>query len=175
MPGGGWPGTADAVRSALWAVRRHVLGPVVTIGHSAGGHLAVLAVSGTDPVPVTGIIALAGVLNVHLAHQAGLDGDASAALLGALPQAAPGRWQQADPAMQRHHVPARLVHGDADVTVPLDQSTSWMSSRGRGDASAQLQVLSGTEHFALIDPQAPAFAALCRAIDELTDGHVVQT
>jgi acetyl esterase/lipase len=41
MPGGGWPGTAVAVREALRAAVEAAAGrPVVVIGHSAGGHLA---------------------------------------------------------------------------------------------------------------------------------------
>src|SRR3954469_3797173 len=76
--GGGWPGTFADVAAAAKYLRTLTplydldLGRVVTMGHSAGGHLALwLAGCGkiaegdplhvADPLPLSGVVSLAGV------------------------------------------------------------------------------------------------------------------
>src|SRR5690606_5506800 len=76
MPGGGWPATGAAVARAVTTVGRVEAGrrPVVLVGHSAGGHLAVWALhqvaSGAAAlVPgLAGAVSLAGCLDLDLVH-----------------------------------------------------------------------------------------------------------
>lgn len=171
MPRGGWPQTGDAVRAGLRAVVQAATGantgPVVAVGHSAGGHLAVLAVSGDDPVPLAGVVSLAGVLDLALAEAMNLDDGAARALLGTAPDADQARWRSADPTRQRHHVPVVALHGESDVTVPPALSRSWSRSRTPADAAHTLTLLPDVEHYGLIDPTSPQFAVLTAAIEEL--------
>src|SRR5579864_1380245 len=88
-PGGGWPGTLLDVALAADHLRELAadygldLDRVVTMGHSAGGHLALwLAARGRipagetlytpDPLPLRAAVALAGVADLRRAWELGL-------------------------------------------------------------------------------------------------------
>lgn len=170
MPGGGWPGTLAAVEHALRLLLSATDLPptVVAVGHSAGGHLAVSAAAPGRVPGLAGVVALAGVLDLHLAARLDLDRGAATALLGSAPTLEPARWAAADPARQRLTVPAVLIHGDADEQVPVEVSRAYLASRTPADAPCRLLELPGVEHFGLIDPLAPPFATLLSALAELT-------
>ena len=86
--GGGWPTTFDDVRAGIDALdeiarteidRTEIdgvpLDRVVTIGHSAGGHLALWA---AHAIPgVTGVVSLAGVTDLRRAYDLGLSSNAN--------------------------------------------------------------------------------------------------
>ncbi|HTN79598.1 MAG TPA: alpha/beta hydrolase, partial [Acidimicrobiales bacterium] len=91
--GGGWPVTLDDVRDgidALTALEGMPLDRVVTIGHSAGGHLALWAATATGAV--TAAVSLAGVTDLVEAHRLGLSSDATGSFLGGSPTEVPGRY-----------------------------------------------------------------------------------
>ena len=57
-------------RSTSWPTCRSTARRVVTIGHSAGGHLAAWAATREDPrVAVTGVVSQAGVLDLQRARE----------------------------------------------------------------------------------------------------------
>ena len=98
--GGGAPQTfqdAAAVAAAAEAGAAPGEGPreVVLVGHSAGGHLALLAAA-RPGMPVTRVIAVAPVADLARAHELGLSDGAVAELLGTGPGFA-GRLAAADP------------------------------------------------------------------------------
>src|SRR5437867_13024989 len=68
-PGGGWPGTFDDVAAGALHLKTIAaefkldLNGVITIGHSARGHLALWLA--TEFRPLTGAISLAGVLDLR--------------------------------------------------------------------------------------------------------------
>lgn len=159
---GDWPAMAADVLAAIEAVRADPDLPdrTVLLGHSAGGHLATWAAY--QSVPVTGVVSLAGCVDLHLTRDLGLGDGAAAALMGAAPEAV---WRAADPAMLgRPPVPVRLVHGAADDRVPVEISESFQAAAGNG---LPLQVLAGCGHFELIDPTSPYFAHTVAAIDAI--------
>ena len=90
MPGGGWPGTCDAVADALRAVVADPALPdrVVAVGHSAGGHLVTWCASSPDGGPrprvagLVGVVPLAGVVDLRLADDLALGDHAVRGLLG---------------------------------------------------------------------------------------------
>lgn len=171
MPGGGWPATGEDVAAALAAVRRAEAGtlPVVLVGHSAGGHLAVWALHRPEARGVSGAVSLAGCLDLHLVHDLGLDDGAAAALMGSTPQGEPAAWAGADPArLGRTAYPVVVVHGDQDEQVPLQVGRSWWERAGTPDRD-QLLVLEGTTHFSLIDPGHAAHATLLAGVQALLD------
>lgn len=145
---GGWPTTADDVRSAarrlpeLLASRGLAGGPVRALGHSAGGHLVLwLATTG---VPLERVVALAPVCDLGAALERGLGDGAARAFLGdASPEAA-------DPMRLFHDGVAtdvRIVHGVDDEPVPVALSRGFVADHPQVTLT---EVPGG--HFELIDP-----------------------
>ncbi|CCH28813.1 hypothetical protein BN6_14890 [Saccharothrix espanaensis DSM 44229] len=147
--GGGWPETGDDVLAAIDALDSDV----ITLGHSAGGHLAVWAAARHPRV--LGAVAQAGVLD-FLAHpqvtrRAG-------ELLGGTPDEVPERYADASPAaLLPIAKPLVLVHGEDDEDVPVEQSIGFAEAAG-----AELVVLPGVSHLDLITPGTSAWVT-CRS------------
>jgi acetyl esterase/lipase len=163
--GGGWPGTLEDVAAAVDALagRPEVApGRVVSLGHSAGGHLALWLASRNDvPVPMTGVVSLAGVADLVRGHAAGLGSGAVADFVGGGPEEYPERYAFASPAaLLPLGVPQLLVHGARDEHVPIDQSRSYgRAARAAGD-EVELLELPAADHFDVVDPEHPAWAAV---------------
>jgi acetyl esterase/lipase len=169
MEGGGWPGTALAVRDAVDAALAAAAGrPVALVGHSAGGHLALWA---AGERPVAAVVSLAGVCDLESAARAGIGDRATQALLGAEPYADPDLYVAASPIRRLPlGVPALLIHGDEDNRVPIEQSRSYAAAaRAAGDDCA-LRELTDTDHFQLIDPAAAAWTLTRARLQALTGG-----
>lgn len=152
--GGGWPATFDDVRAGidvLTTIDGLPLDRIVTIGHSAGGHLALWSAAATGAV--TGVVSLAGVTDLEKAHRLGLSSDATGSFLGGSPAEVPDRYAAASPiALLPLGVPVLLVHGDRDENVPVELSASFAdAARAAGD-DVDLVVRPGIDHFELIDP-----------------------
>ena len=147
-------GAADTladVRAAIDA-RPDVPGPVVGIGHSAGGHLVTWAAAGGG---LTHVVAQAGVLDLRAAHALGLGGGAVERFLGHPPGPAD---DDVDPVRQVPlGVPVWCVHGRDDDIVPLEQSRTYVEAARAAGATATLVEVAG-DHFAVVDPDAPAWA-----------------
>lgn len=161
------PGRPDLAVEDVHAAVRAVAGmpdlggrPVVLVGHSAGGHLALLAAATLGfPHAPAGVLALAPVADLRLAQRLRLDGDAVPAFLGEDAAARP----DLDPAV----LPAptgtvRIVHGTGDGIVPLQVSESYV----RHHPGAVL-VAVDCGHFALIDPRSAAWRTVQGAVDDL--------
>jgi acetyl esterase/lipase len=158
--GGGFPATFADVAAAYDKVAElDVLGgqPVVALGHSAGGHLAVWAASrtpttpgGTATITPTTTVSLSGVLDLSAAATEDLGGGATQALMGGGPDEV--TYPQADPSQM---VPAKgrivAVHAKDDEIVPADQSTTYVRLDHAAGGDAQLVTVPGG-HFDLIDP-----------------------
>ena len=171
---GGWPTTLADVAAGLDVLADLDDVPtddVVTVGHSAGGHLAVwlaarhrLAASapGADPVvrPVAAV-SQAGVVALDDAIEARLGDGAVEDLLGGRE---PDRLAVADPAgLVPLGVPVVCVHGTEDDTVPVAQSRALLRRmRAVGDDCVVRELPGG--HMDVIDPAHPLWLAV---LDEL--------
>jgi acetyl esterase/lipase len=185
MPGGGWPGTLDDVAlltdTGPAVVASAVPGRVdpaarpVLVGHSAGGHLAVWSASrhrlpAGSPwhrarPPAVGVVSLAGVLDLRLAHRLGLGGAATRALLGGTPDECPDRYAAADPTgLVPTGVPTVLVHGRDDEEVPLEVSEAYRSAARAAGQEVTLHSLAGVGHMSLVEPGSAAWPAVLEAI-----------
>ncbi|HWD01538.1 MAG TPA: alpha/beta fold hydrolase [Amycolatopsis sp.] len=134
---GGWPGTLDDVRAALAAIP----GEKIAIGHSAGGHLALLASAG-----VSAVVGLAPITDVPRSAVEGL-GEGAASLF--LPEPDPA----ASPLTRVPlGVPQLIVHGDADVRVPVDHSRAYVAAAREAGDAVDYAELPGVDHFRVIDP-----------------------
>lgn len=158
-------GAADTlvdVRAALDA-RPEVDGPVVGIGHSAGGHLVTWAAAGGG---LTHVVSQAGVLDLRTAHELGLGDGAVEAFLGHPPGPAD---DGADPIRQVPlDVPVWCVHGRADDVVPIGQSRAYVAAARAAGATAELVEVEG-DHFVVIDPDSTVWARTLEILDAL--GH----
>ena len=171
--GGGAPATFDDVAAGIDALARTGLdlSTVVTLGHSAGGHLAAWAASRTrdprwaDGVEVTAVVAQAGVLDLGAAHEAGLGDGAVEALLGHPPGAADAAY---DPVRQVPlGVPVWCVHGTADDVVPLTQSLGYAAAARAAGASVEVLEVPAGDHFVVIDPASAAWRRTVAVLEGL--------
>jgi acetyl esterase/lipase len=161
--GGGVPETFDDVAAGI--DRLGSLGldlsTVITLGHSAGGHLAVWAASRPG---VTAAISQAGVLDLRAAYAEGLGGGAVEALLGHPPGEAD---DDCDPITQVPlDVPVWCVHGTDDDIVPISQSRSYVAAATAAGARAELVEVEG-DHFVVIDPASQAWRQTLAILDGL--------
>jgi acetyl esterase/lipase len=147
-PGGGWPGSLEDVVLAVELAKTLARQPVL-VGHSAGGHLALLAAKRTR-LPV---VALAAVCDPPTWRN-----DAVAAFFGG-----GSRVPEASPLAQAPTgTPTILVHGTGDDVVPFEQSRRYADAAG-----ATLRPLEGAGHFEPIDPRSPEVDVTLRAVQEL--------
>jgi acetyl esterase/lipase len=139
--GGGWPASAQDVVAAIDDLGE----PVDVVGHSAGGHLALIA--GAEG-RATRVVGQAAVTDVEAGIEQNLgDGVVARFAEGAdLDEVSPVRRAPLD-------VPVLLVHGADDDTVPPSQSEAF-AARG-GDVA--LSVREGEGHFEHIDPSSGAW------------------
>jgi acetyl esterase/lipase len=186
-PGGGWPGTfldvgagADLLRE-LGPRYGLDLGRIVAVGHSAGGHLALWLTArrklrpdsairgGANPIPIEGVVSLAGVDDLERALREGVCDDMAAELLGARPEEAPDRYRESSPVeLLPLGVRQHLVSGARDDTVPAAFARDFEArSRALGD-EVTLTVLEDAGHFELIAPSSSAFPAVRNAVRKLT-------
>ena len=170
-PGGGWPGTfldnalaTDHLKS-LASTHNLDLNRVITIGHSAGGHLALwLAARGKIPpsdalytpplFKLRAAISLAGVADLRRGWEMRLGGGAVEKLIGGSRDEMLERFAGASPAdLLPLGVKQILIHGTADDRVPFEISQSYQKlALLRGD-DATLVTLPDAGHFMVIDPE----------------------
>jgi acetyl esterase/lipase len=170
QPGGGWPGTFDDVRAAVRAVAAE-LGTPILAGHSAGGQLALWVAGEVDS---RGVLALAPVADLALAHRLGLGGGAVADLLGGGPSDRPDRYAAVDPA---RNLPLRIrtviVHGDADGQVPVAVGRAYADAARTAGDDVRLQELPDIDHYAVIDPASTAWSTVLSALTALAEERSV--
>ena len=165
--GGGIPETFDDVAAGidhLADVDDLDTSKVVTLGHSAGGHLAVWAAGRPDPrVKVAAAVSQAGVLDLRAALDQRLGAGAVEDFLGDDPAVV----EIADPiARIPLDVPVWCVHGPADLEVPIEQSRAYVRRARAAGGRAGLASVEG-DHYAHLDITSSAWIRTLEILDEL--------
>jgi acetyl esterase/lipase len=152
--GGGVPCTLDDVGAAIDHLDRLPgvdLSRVVTIGHSAGGHLAAWAATRDHHrVAVTGVVSQAGVLDLERARELRLSNGVVDRFLKDFPTDVASPIERLPLG-----VPALLTHGGRDEIVPVEISTRFAAASG-----ATLVVEPEEDHFGHLDPANPLWKAV---------------
>jgi acetyl esterase/lipase len=159
-PGGGWPGTFEDVAAAIGHVPALGLAglPVLAIGHSAGGHLALWAAA-CSRLALRGAVAQAGVVDLWVAERLRLSAGVVGELLREAPPAPPARYAATSPReLLPLGVPQLLVHGARDDIVPVSMSRSYAEAAREAGDDVALEVLDEDGHFEHIDPATRAWA-----------------
>lgn len=185
-PGGGWPGTLQDVAQAvdyLNTLRNtcHLdLHRIVTIGHSAGGHLALwlaarpyiptntIVSPGKQALHITGAISLAGAIDLRQVWQLQLGEGAAADLLGGSPEEVADRYDLASPTtFLPLGIPQVLIHGTVDDRVPLIVSQAYKEKASAAGDQVTLVEIPGGDHFVVIDPGSRAWTITLAHVQRL--------
>ena len=172
-PGGGYPGTFHDVARAVDYVREFAptyeldLSRVVTLGHSAGGHLAFWVATRhripsdnpilprhSVPLALCAAISLAGVVDLRASWKYHLSNQVVEEFIGGTPQELAERYAVASPKeLLPLGIPQALVHGTEDENVPFEISRAYHAAAvARGD-DVRLVTLPGAGHFECVDPR----------------------
>ncbi len=180
-PGGGWPGTFEDVGAAIDYLRHleqpfHLdLSRVVLVGHSSGGHLAVWAaarpkldraeaIRGRDPLPVHGVVSLAGVpdLRLPLKTSPPTCGDAILRLIGDTSLA---RLRITSPAeVVPLGIPQTLIGGAEDPIVPAAWANDYADLARKAGDHVTVRIIPHASHFEIIAPGKPAWNEVLAAV-----------
>lgn len=160
--GGGWPGTFSDIRQAIAHISQLAdypvdTGQVVIAGHSAGGHLALLA--GSELPAVKAVVGLAAITDI-VSYSRGSNSCQKATLefMGGDYETRPTAYHAANPAEKALHQRSVTLQGDADAIVPPAQAEL---------RAATTKMLDGAGHFDWIHPHTEAFQLLLATLDEV--------
>ena len=162
----GWDATVDDVFAGVLAAQAAAPGlPVVLFGHSAGGQLVLQAVETLGPTVVDLAVSLTGVVDLVAAHDRALGEHAIGLALGGSPVEQPMRYAAADPSAWTERRGAwLLVEGDQDST-DLREMNRRLSRR---EDLGRPELIEGPgDHFSVIDPATPIWAATIDRVEVL--------
>jgi acetyl esterase/lipase len=169
--GGGWPATFDDAQSAIEMITNDTQGigftaeRVVVVGHSAGGHLALVGSAAANTRPAL-VVSIAGPTDLERLWSSG------SRPVHDLTRGAPGalRWAATSPVhMLPLGLPIMCVHGEADNTVHSMHSTAFVeAARCAGDV-ADAVIVPGESHKDALRPRSATWAAVVAAIVERLD------
>ena len=184
-PGGGWPNTfLDVAQGAdhLRILAKQYpldLKRVISVGHSAGGHLALwLAarrrlqsgdpLASPDRVAIRGSAPIAGVVDLRRAWELRLSNGVVAELMGGPPDKLGDRYRSGSPIeLVPLGIRVRLLHGTEDTVVPIEISNSYQKAANRAGDDARLVVLAGADHFAPVDPRSDHWPTVEKEVQAL--------
>ena len=164
--GDAWPGLLDDVAAAAAPLHDEPEFedlPVVAVGHSAGGQLALWLASKLHRAGrrIDGVVGLAAISDLRAAAALQLGNGAVRDLVGGLPDDVPDRYAAADP-MDALPIgaPLLLVHGGEDEAVPPAMSREFAAAAAAAGDAVEVMELPGVGHSALVDPAQPFWPAI---------------
>jgi acetyl esterase/lipase len=181
--GGGFPHTLTDVGMAIDTLRDLApiydlnLERVITVGHSAGGHLGVWVgarhrlpvgdpLRGPAPLPLRAAVPLAGIMNLADYLNINRCGEWVDDFMGGTPEEVPERYALASPgALLPIGLDTTLVQGMLDDIVPPALAADYRAdAQAAGDHHVKVKKIPGADHFDVIDPTSPAWPKVLKAI-----------
>jgi len=190
--GGGWPGTLADVFTAIdflagLTCRDYPLdvSKVIVIGHSAGGHLALLSCLKTRPREITAstakvvpvaVAVLAGISDLIKVHELNAGNGSVASLLGGDPARFADRFRSASPMAQLPLSTRQLVlHGTDDTALPIELSRHYVDAARRAGDDVQFIELANMGHMEYLSPSSQAHRVLCQWLTDTVKCHQTST
>lgn len=163
------------------AEARHLdLSRVISMGHSAGGHLALWLAGRRNiesasplfvgaPQAIHGVIALAPLAHVTKGGESELSSDALLAVMGGAPSENPEAYRNGCPAqLLPLGIPQRVIVGEEDKAM-LDNAKRYIQAASEADDDAQLIILPGAGHFEIVAVDAGEWGDVRRATVQLRE------
>lgn len=179
---GGWPTTFTDVAKGtdyLQSISEEYfldLSKVITMGHSAGGHLALWLAAREQlpmesnlytqkPLKVSAVISLAGIPDLEKGVEQNICRGACGELMGGLPDEYPERYKQGSP----HHlslagIPQIHLLGELDPIVPLDYLQTVLK---RQQDPYAFEVIPDIGHFEMVMPETVSWPYIKRSLETL--------
>lgn len=158
--GGEWPASLNDVKTAINFIQKKLNGQsVVVMGHSAGGHLALLATARETPSAenINVVIGLAAITNMVSYTQAQGSCNRAASNLMKTAYTSEDDYLAASPKAQKVHANTWLMQGTDDQIVPMSQTA---------DLDVKTEQLEGAGHFDLIHPNSTAWEAIIQRLNK---------
>ena len=168
--GGGWPGSLDDVTQAISTALKRIENEgrytnIYIAGHSAGGHLALLAaqrlsssslnLSRADIKRIIGLAAITDIQSYAMGHNSCQS--ATAKFMNGTPEDVPTAYQRATPRPTHGSLPITLLQGDADSIVPARHAVL---------SGTNQKIIKNGGHFDWLHPESTSFDALLEVISE---------
>lgn len=158
--GGDWPASLNDVKAALNFIHQRLNNkPVAVMGHSAGGHLALLATAKAEPAAkkVDAVIGLAAITDMVSYTQS--EGSCNQAAVNLMKTAYTdiSDYEDASPKAKDLHSNTWLIQGTADSIVPMIQTQG---------LSVSNEIIEGAGHFDLIHPHSTAWKAILQRLNK---------
>lgn len=163
--GGGWPDTFLDVATGTDFLKEPAtdydleLTNLITVGHSAGGHLAhwlaarlrlseASRLYRADPLLPKAFISIAGIPDLAQAIQQDICHEMPVRLMGGTPHALPSRYQQGSPAeLAPLGIKQVFIQGEQDDTVPLAYVEAYVAAAKARGEGVVLERLAHTGHY----------------------------
>ena len=168
--GGGWPGSLDDVTQAISIALKRIENEgrytnIYIAGHSAGGHLALLAaqrlsssslnLSRANIKRIIGLAAITDIQSYAMGHNSCQS--ATAKFMNGTPEDVPTAYQRATPRPTHGSLPITLLQGDADSIVPARHAVL---------SGTNQKIIKNGGHFDWLHPESTSFDALLEVISE---------
>ncbi|AFT95122.1 alpha/beta hydrolase [Alteromonas sp. 07-89-2] len=168
--GGGWPGSLDDVTQAISTALKRIENEgrytnIYIAGHSAGGHLALLAaqrlsssslnLSRANIKRIIGLAAITDIQSYAMGHNSCQS--ATAKFMNGMPEDVPTSYQRATPRPTHGSLPITLLQGDADSIVPARHAVL---------SGTNQKIIKNGGHFDWLHPESTSFDALLEVISE---------
>ena len=168
--GGGWPGSLDDVTQAISTALKRIENEgrytnIYIAGHSAGGHLALLAaqrlsssslnLSRANIKRIIGLAAITDIQSYAMGHNSCQS--ATAKFMNGMPEDVPTAYQRATPRPTHGSLPITLLQGDADSIVPARHAVL---------SGTNQKIIKNGGHFDWLHPESTSFDALLEVISE---------
>ncbi len=156
------------------------LDQVISIGHSAGGHLALWLAARhrierssplyvAAPAAVHAVLALAPFADLGLLASDESASDALLAVMGGRPAEAPANYRNGSPAeLLPIGKPQAIIVGSEDAAI-LDNARAYLDAATVLGDDARLSVLEAAGHFEVVSTQSPAWHEVLRTLLHLRE------